>query len=132
MIPLESGEKVRKAFEVKSGPHGKGILYITTFGIAFEAQKYGLVLDVSFEWLQSYCVKKGKLQVVWDTPHGRRSYLFDVDSAEEACSVYFSANTNYAHSISELDALRLKLEKSSHRPDDQKPTWERVQGLSHC
>lgn len=113
MIPLELGEKVRKAFEVKSSPHGKGILYVTTLGIAFESQKYGLVLDLSFEWLQSYDVKKSnKVQLVWDTPQGKRmSYLFCVASAREVYSIYSSTNKDYASSISEQNALKIRLEK---------------------
>ncbi|HWP78368.1 MAG TPA: hypothetical protein VNL34_01795 [Candidatus Nitrosotenuis sp.] len=133
MIPLEPNEKVRKAFEVNSSPHGKGILYVTTLGIAFESQKYGLVLDVSFEWMQSYDAKKSnKLQLVWDTPQGKRaSYLFGVDSAREAYNIYSSANKDYAISISEHDALKIRLEKNlakllSHHlifQENQKETW---------
>ncbi|MEM3006499.1 MAG: hypothetical protein QXW37_01595 [Candidatus Nitrosotenuis sp.] len=116
MISLEPNEKVRKAFEVKSSPHGKGILYITTLGIAFESQKYGLVLDVSFEWIQSYDVKKSnKLQLVWETPHGKKAYVFGVDSAKEVYAIYSSTNKDYASSISELDALKIKLEKNRQR-----------------
>jgi hypothetical protein len=112
MIPLEPSEKIRKAFEVKSSPHGKGILYITTLGIAFESQKYGLVLDVSFEWIQSYTAKNNKLQLVWDTPQGKRSsYLLDVVSAKEVCYIYSSANQDYANSVTEIDALKTRLGK---------------------
>lgn len=114
MIPLEPKEKVRKAFEVKSSAHGRGILYITTFGIAFESQKYGLVVDVSFEWIQSYATpKNNRFHLVWDTPQGRRlSYVFGIDSAREASNVYFAANKDYANSVSELDALRIILRKN--------------------
>jgi hypothetical protein len=111
MIPIEPNEKVCKAFEVKSSAHGRGILYITTFGVAFESQKYGVVIDVSFEWLQSYSSPKhNRFHLVWDTPQDRRfSYVFEIDSAREASNVYSAANNDYANSVSELDALRARL-----------------------
>lgn len=95
MIKLNPNEKITKTFQVHSSSHGKGILYVTNLGIAFESQKYGLVLDVSFEWLQSYSKINNKFHIVWDTPQSQRfSYLFDLDFADQAVSHLLSQNQN--------------------------------------
>lgn len=91
--------------------HGKGILYITSLGVAYESQKYGHVLDISYEWMQSYSApKKDKFHIVWDVPQGHRfMYVFGVSSAKEVAGVYVTANKEYANSVSEIDALKAKL-----------------------
>jgi hypothetical protein len=98
-----------KAFEVTASNHGRGILYITSLGVAFESIKYGLVLDVSFEWLRSYAAPKNdKFEVVWDTPDGGRfRYTFKIESAALAVNAYAAANNQYAESTSEIEHLRI-------------------------
>ena len=112
MIPLEPHEKIVKAFEVKASNHGRGTLYVTSYGIAFESQKYGVVVDVSFEWLRSYAAKKDGFQLVWDMPKGQRfMYVLKVDS-KAAANAYSVANKEYADSVSEVEALMTKLERT--------------------
>lgn len=113
MIPLSTNEKVVKAFEVKASNHGRGILYITSLGIAFESLKYELVLDVSFEWLRSYiATKNDRFELVWDTPSNERfRYTFKLESAMHAVNAYAAANRRYAESISEIESLRAKARK---------------------
>lgn len=114
MIPLEHDEKIVKAFEVKSSNHGKGIFYITSFGVFFESQKYGPVLDVSFEWLRSHhAPKKDKFKLVWDTPDGQRlGYVLKIISGEQAVNAYAAANQEYANSLSEVESLKAKFHVS--------------------
>lgn len=102
MIPLARNERVVKVFEVKASNHGRGTLYITSFGVAFESQKYGLVLDISFEWLRSYnAPKKDRFRLVWDTQDGQRfGYTFKIDSGRSVANAYNVANQQYANSVS--------------------------------
>ena len=108
MIQLSTNEKIARAFEVKASSHGRGILYITSFGIAFESLKYGLVLDVSFEWLRSYAATKNdRFELVWDTPRGERfRYAFKLECGGHAADTYSIANKQYANSVSEIESLK--------------------------
>lgn len=118
MIHLSPNEKVVKAFEVRASNHGKGTLYVTSLGIAFESLKYGLVLDLSFEWLRSYAAtKNNRFEIVWDTSHGERfRYAFKLESARHAASTYAVANSQYASSVSEIESLarRARLQGRFH------------------
>ncbi len=113
MIPLSTNEKIARAFEVKASNHGRGVLYITSFGAAFESIKYGLVLDVSFEWLRSYTAPKNDIfELVWDTPSNERfRYAFKLDSAIHAVNAYAAANKQYAKSVSEIEFLQTWMRK---------------------
>lgn len=84
MIKLHNDEKIVKAFEVKKSIHGKGTLYITNYGVYFESQKHGLVIEVGFEWLRSYnAIKKNIFQIVWSTQNNERfHYEINVNSTE--------------------------------------------------
>ena len=118
MIPLGHDEKIVKAFEVKSSNHGKGIFYITTCGVFFESQKYGPVLDVSFEWLRSHnAPTKDKFKLVWDTPAGQRlGYVLKIIPSEQAVNAYAVANQEYANSLSEIESLKAKFCASARKP----------------
>ncbi len=115
MILLSPNEKIAKAFEVRASSHGRGILYITSFGVAFESLKYGLVLDVSFEWIRSYLApKNNKFELVWDTPqHERFRYAFKLESGGHAVSAYAMANKQYADAISEITSLKTKMKQGN-------------------
>lgn len=108
MIQLQNGEKIAKAFEVKKSVHGKGVFYITNYGVYFESQKHGMVVEVGFEWLKSYnAVKKDTFQIVWSTQDKDRfSYEVKVDSAEEVMTVYKDANKEYAETMTEIQAFK--------------------------
>jgi hypothetical protein len=126
MIQLNNGEKIVKTFEVKKSTHGKGVFYITNYGIYFESQKHGMVIEVSFEWLRSYNVmKKNTFQIVWNTQTNERfSYEVKVDSAEEVRTVYRNANKEYAESMTEIQAL-----KSKHTVSNSKRKTQQRQGV---
>jgi len=115
MILLSPNEKIAKAFEVKASNHGRGILYITSLGVAFESLKYGLVLDLSFEWIRSYIApKNNRFELVWDTPrHERFRYAFKLESSGHAVNAYAMANKQYATSISEIASLKAKMKQSN-------------------
>jgi len=109
MIPLSPNEKIVKTFEVSASAHGKGMLYITTLGIAFESLKYGLVLDLSFEWLRSYTSTNDRFEIVWDTRQGGRfRYAFKLESGSRVASTYAMANSQYACSVSETESLAMR------------------------
>lgn len=109
MIQLHNGEKIVKAFEVKKSVHGKGVLYITNYGVYFESQKYGMVIEVGFEWIRSYnAVMKNTFQIVWSTQNNERfRYEVKVNSAE-VITVYRDVNKKYAESMTEIQALKSK------------------------
>jgi hypothetical protein len=115
MIFLSPNEKIVKAFEVKASGHGRGTLYITSLGVAFESLKYGSVLDVSFEWIRSYVApKNNRFELVWDTPLRERfRYSFKLESGEHAVNAYAAANKQYAVSISEIVSLKTKMERGN-------------------
>ena len=109
MIQLHNDEKIVKAFEVKKSIHGKGVLYITNHGVYFESQKYGMIIEVGFEWLRSYnIIKKNVFQIVWSTQNNERfRYEVNVNSIE-VMTAYSDANKEYAESVTEIQALKLK------------------------
>ncbi len=115
MIQLSANEKIVKAFEVKASNHGRGILYITSFGIAFESLKYGLVLDISFEWLRSFVAQKNdRFELVWDTPSSERfRYAFKLESAIRAVAAYAEANKHHAESVSQIKSLKAHICKET-------------------
>lgn len=108
MIQLATNEKIVNAFEVRASDHGPGLLYITSRDVAFESPKYGVVLDVSFEWLRSYAAPKNdRFELVWDTPAGERfRYVFKLGSSAHVFDAYGEANKEYAESASEIEAIR--------------------------
>ncbi|MFY9301252.1 MAG: hypothetical protein WAO91_08700 [Candidatus Nitrosotenuis sp.] len=110
-----------KTFEVKASSHGKGMLYVTSLGIAFESLRYGLVLDLSFEWLRSYvATKNDRFEIIWDTWQGERfRYAFKLESGRRAASTYAIANSQYAGSVSETESLarRRNFERKDVSPD---------------
>lgn len=110
MIQLHSDEKITKAFEVKKSVHGKGIFYITNYGVCFESQKHGIVIKIDFERLKSYnAVKRDIFQIVWNTQNNDRfRYEVKVNSAEEIMIAYGDANRRYAESMTETQALKSK------------------------
>lgn len=109
-IQSHNDEKIIKAFEVKKSIHGKGIFYITNYGIYFESQKHGIIIKIDFEWLKSYnTIKKNTFQIVWDTQNNNRfKYEMKVKSAEEIMLAYRDANNEYAESITEIQVLKTK------------------------
>lgn len=119
MIPLSPNEKITKAFEVKASGHGRGILYITSFGVAFDSIKYGLVLDVSFEWIRSYAApKNNKFELVWDTlQHERFRYAFKLESGAHVANAFAVANKQYAISASITAFLKAKMKQTNTETD---------------
>ena len=121
MIRLHRDEKIVGAFEVKKSPHGGGVFYITDFGACFESRRYGIVVEAGFERLRSYsAVRKDVFQIVWSSQNNERfSYEMEVDSAEEVMASYKDANSRYAWSMTEIQALRsghaAKAAKGSNR-----------------
>lgn len=90
------------------------MLYVTSLGIAFESLRYGLVLDLSFEWLRSYAATNDRFEIIWDTWQGKRfRYAFKLESGRHVASTYAVANGQYACSVSETESLarRGNLEK---------------------
>ncbi len=109
-IQLHNDKKIAKSFEVKKSIHGKGVFYITNYGVYFESQKHGIVIEVNFERLKSYnAVKKDTFQIVWNTQNDDRfKYEVKVDSAEEIMTAYRNVNDRYAESMTEIQVLKLK------------------------
>lgn len=132
MIQLHNGEKIAKAFEVKKSVHGKGVFYITNYGVYFESQKHGMVIKVGFEWLKSYnAVKKDTFQIVWSTQNSERfSYEIKIDSAEEVMTVYKDANKEYAKSMTEIQALKSKHNVSDSRKESLSQNSGEVQKMA--
>jgi len=110
MIRLRNDEKIIKAFEVKKSTHGSGVFYITSFGVYFESQKHGMVIEADFELLRSYnAIKKDIFQIVWNAQNNERfRYEIKVDSADEVMTSYKDANKEYSESATEIQALKSK------------------------
>lgn len=107
MIQLQNNERIIKAFTVKKSAHGSGVFYITNFGVYFETQRYGIIIEVNFKLLRSYnAIKKDIFQIVWNIKNGERvKYEITVDSANEVMTVYKDANDEYAESMTEIQIL---------------------------
>lgn len=114
MINLRSGEKIVKAFEIKKSLHGKGVFYITNFGVCLETRKNGLILDLPFEALKTYKdTSKDSFRIEWEQKEHRLHYEFNViGSTREVFDTYTIANKQFSQSISEVEALK-------HRYSDQ-------------
>jgi hypothetical protein len=108
MIDLKVGEKIAKAFEVKKSLHGKGIFYITNFGVYLETQRNGLVLNLPFEILKTYKnTDRNSFRIEWEQEEHRLYYEFEVEgSTKEVFDTYNIVNKKFACSVSEADALR--------------------------
>lgn len=108
MIDLKIGEKITKAFEVKKSLHGKGVFYITNFGVYLETQRNGLILNLPFEILKAYKnTDRNSFRIEWEQGEHRLYYEFEVKgSAKEVFDTYNTVNKDFACSVSEVDALR--------------------------
>ena len=65
----ERGERVRRRYPATIKKMGKGTLYITTHRCVFESEKYGVCLNLHFQWLHEwYPTAKRKVQLSWHEP----------------------------------------------------------------
>jgi hypothetical protein len=120
MINPRPAEKIIQAYEIKSA-HGRGIFYITNFGVYVETQRYGLVLDISFDEICSYRDTKHGFRIEWRSCPGRLHYEFVVNTPRQVFDTFAAANKEFAQSVSENDALRLRHDQS--RPDANHACW---------
>ncbi len=95
MINPRPAEKIIRAYEIKS-PHGKGIFYITNFGVYIETRRYGLVLDISFDEICSYLNTKRAFRIEWRGSTGRLHYEFVVNTPRQVFETFAAANKEFA------------------------------------
>jgi hypothetical protein len=124
MINFKPDEKIAKAFEVKQSLHGRGIFYITNFGVYLETQRNGPVLDLSFEILKAYKnTGRDSFRIEWVQDDHRRYYEFRVEgSAKQVFDTYTITNKEFAKSVSEFDALKQMFACQNVRVNHEKYT----------
>lgn len=65
----ERAERVRRRYPATIKKMGAGTLYITTHRVVFESEKYGVCLNLHFQWLHEwYPTAKRKVQLSWHEP----------------------------------------------------------------
>lgn len=108
MIHLHHKEKISNIFEIKNRIHGKGIFYITNYGVYFESRKHGMIIMISFEQMKTYnVVKKNIFQIVWETESNDR-FIYEIssNSVKEIMIAYQDSNNKYAKSMTEIQAFK--------------------------